>query len=132
MADGELEAEYIPVESEHSAMSACLGSSAAGARTFTATSRQGLDLMHEVLYIASAHAVAHRHGGGQPALSAPLSVWGDHSDVMAVRDIGWIQIFAENGQEAFDQTVIAFRIAEDPRVLLPVMVNFDGFTLSHM
>ena len=120
VAQGELNAEYIPVESEHSAMSACLGSSAAGARTFTATAGQGLELMHEVVYVASSMRLPIVMAVANRALSSPLSVWGDHSDVMAVRDTGWIQIFVENGQEAIDQTICAFRIAEDRRVLLPV------------
>jgi pyruvate ferredoxin oxidoreductase alpha subunit len=132
VADGELDAEYIPVESEHSAMSACLGSSAVGARTFTATAGQGLELMHEVLYVASAMRLPVIMTVANRALSAPLSVWGDQSDVMAVRDTGWIQLFVENGQETVDNVLCAFRIGEDPRVLLPVMVHLDGFYLSHM
>ena len=132
VADGELDAEFIPVESEHSAMSACLGSAAVGARTFTATAGQGLELMHEVLYVASSMRLPLVMTVTNRALSAPLSVWGDHSDAMAVRDTGWIQIFTENGQEVVDHTLCAFRIAEDPRVLLPVMVHLDGFHLSHM
>ena len=132
VANGELDAEYIPVESEHSAMSACLGSSAAGARTFTATAGQGLELMHEVLYIASSMRLPVVMAVANRALSAPLSIWGDHSDVMAVRDTGWIQIFAANGQETFDSVLCAFRIAEDQRVFLPVMVHLDGFHLTHM
>ncbi len=132
MADGELDAEYIPVESEHSVMSACLGASAVGARTFTATAGQGLELMHEVLYIASSMRLPLVMTVANRALSAPLSVWGDHSDAMAVRDTGWIQIFVENGQEAVDNVICAFRIAEDRRVLLPVMIHLDGFHLSHM
>ncbi len=132
VADGELDAEYIPVESEHSAMSACLGSSAVGARTFTATAGQGLELMHEVLYVASAMRLPMVMAVANRALSAPLSVWGDQSDVMAVRDTGWIQLFVENGQETVDNVLCAFRIGEDPRVLLPVMVHLDGFYLSHM
>ncbi|MFC2034269.1 transketolase C-terminal domain-containing protein [Chloroflexota bacterium] len=132
VADGELDADYIPVESEHSAMSACLGSSSVGARTFTATAGQGLELMHEVLYIASSMRLPIVMTVANRALSAPLSVWGDHSDVMSVRDTGWIQIFVENGQEAVDNTICAFRIAEDNKVLLPVMVHLDGFHLSHM
>ena len=132
VADGDLDAEYVCVESEHSAMSAVVGSSAAGARSFTATASQGLALMHEILFIASnmrlpiVMAVANR------SLSGPISIWNDHSDVMAERDTGWIQIFVENGQEAYDHIIAAFRIAEDPRVSLPVAVNFDGFILSHM
>jgi pyruvate ferredoxin oxidoreductase alpha subunit len=132
VANGELDAEFLNVESEHSAMSASVGSAAAGARTFTATSSQGLALMHEILFIASAMrfpivmAVANR------ALSGPLSIWNDHGDIMAERDIGWIQYFVENGQEAFDHTVMSFKIAEDHRVLLPTIVNLDGFILSHV
>ncbi len=132
VAEGELDAAFIPVESEHSAMSACLGSAAIGARTFTATAGQGLELMHEVLFIASSMRLPMVMVVANRALSAPLSVWGDHSDVMAVRDTGWIQMFCENGQEAIDNTIIAFRISEDKRVLLPVMVHIDGFHLSHM
>ena len=132
VADGELDAQYIPVESEHSAMSACLGASAAGARTFTATAGQGLELMHEVLYVASSMQLPVVMTVANRALSAPLSVWGDHSDVMAVRDTGWIQLFAENGQETVDNVLCAFRIGEDRRVLLPVMVHLDGFYLTHM
>ena len=132
VADGELDAEYIPVESEHSAMSACLGASAVGARTFTATAGQGLELMHEVLYVASSMRLPVVMTVVNRALSAPLSVWGDHSDAMSVRDTGWIQIFVENGQEAIDNVICAFRIAEDQKVLLPVMIHLDGFYLSHM
>jgi pyruvate ferredoxin oxidoreductase alpha subunit len=132
VANGELDAQYIPVESEHSAMSACLGASAVGARTFTATAGQGLELMHEVLYIASSMRLPVVMAVANRAISAPLSVWGDHSDVMAVRDTGWIQIFVENGQEAVDNVLCAFRIAEDKRVLLPVMIHVDGFHLSHV
>jgi pyruvate ferredoxin oxidoreductase alpha subunit len=132
VANGELDAAYIPVESEHSAMSACLGSAAVGARTFTATAGQGLELMHEVLYVASSMRLPLVMAVANRALSAPLSVWGDHSDVMAVRDTGWIQIFTENGQEVVDNVFCAFRIAEDRRVLLPVMVHLDGFHLSHV
>ena len=132
VADGHLDAEFVPVESEHSAMSACLGSSAAGARTFTATSSQGLALMHEILYMAPALRLPIILAVANRALSAPISIWNDHSDIMAERDTGWIQLFAENGQEVFDLTLQAFRIGEDPQVLLPVAVNLDGFTLSHV
>jgi len=132
VADGELDAEYIPVESEHSAMSACMGSAAAGARTFTATAGQGLELMHECLYVASAMRLPIVMAVANRALSAPISVWGDHSDVMACRDTGWIQIFTENGQEVVDIALCAFRIAEDNNVLLPTMVHLDGFHLSHV
>ncbi|MBI2848404.1 MAG: pyruvate ferredoxin oxidoreductase [Chloroflexi bacterium] len=132
VANGDLDASYIPVESEHSAMSACLGSSAVGARTFTATASQGLELMHEVLYVAASMRLPVVMTVANRALSAPLSIWGDHSDAMAVRDTGWIQIFVENGQQAVDNTICAFRIGEDSRVLLPVMVHVDGFHLTHM
>jgi pyruvate ferredoxin oxidoreductase alpha subunit len=132
VANGELDAAFIPVESEHSAMSACVGASAVGARTFTATAGQGLELMHEVLYVASSMRLPVVMTVANRAISAPLSVWGDHSDAMAVRDTGWIQIFVENGQEAVDNVLCAFSIGEDRRVLLPVMVHLDGFHLSHM
>ena len=132
VANGELSAAYIPVESEHSAMSTCLGAAAVGARTFTATAGQGLELMHEVVYVASSMRYPVVMAVCNRALSAPLSVWGDHSDVMAVRDTGWIQVFCQNGQEAFDLTLWAFRVGEDPKVLLPIMVHIDGFTLSHV
>ena len=132
VANGELQASYIPVESEHSAMSACAGASAVGARTFTATASQGLELMHEVLYIASAMRLPIVMTVANRALSAPISIWCDHSDAMAVRDTGWIQVFVENGQEAVDNVICAFRIGEDKRVLLPVMIHLDGFSLTHV
>ena len=132
VANGELDTSYIPVESEHSAMSACLGSAAVGARTFTATAGQGLELMHEVLYVASSMRLPIVMTVANRALSSPINIWGDHSDVMAVRDTGWIQIFAANGQETFDNVLCAFRIGEDRRTLLPVMVHLDGFFLTHM
>jgi len=132
VANGELDAEYIPVESEHSAMSACLGSSAVGGRTFTATASQGLILMHEVLMVAASLRLPIVMAVANRALSGPLNIWGDHSDAMITRDSGWIQIFVENGQQAFDQTLCAFRIAEHPDVLLPMIINIDGFHISHV
>jgi pyruvate ferredoxin oxidoreductase alpha subunit len=132
VADGHLDAEYIPVESEHSAMSSCLGSSAVGARTFTATASQGLILMHEVLLVAASLRLPIVMTVANRALSGPLNIWGDHSDAMITRDAGWIQIFVENGQEAFDQVLCAFRIAEHPDVLLPTIINIDGFHVSHV
>ncbi len=132
VADGEVDAEFVCVESEHSALSACLGSSATGARTFTATAGQGLELMHEVLYVASSARLPIVMAVVNRALSGPLNVWGDHSDAMATRDCGWIQIFCTDGQEAFDQTICAFRIAEEAKVLFPVMVHLDGFHVSHV
>ncbi|MFZ5585205.1 MAG: transketolase C-terminal domain-containing protein [Thermodesulfobacteriota bacterium] len=132
VADGHLDAEFIPVESEHSAMSACIGSSAAGARTFTSSASQGLALMHEMLFIASSMRLPIVMAVANRALSGPINIWNDHSDVMVERDTGWIQYFCENGQEVMDLTLCAFKIAEDPRVLLPVMVNMDGFILTHV
>jgi len=132
VADGELDAEFVPVESEHSALSVCAGTSAAGARTYTSTSSQGLELMHEILFIVAGMRLPVVMSVANRALSAPLSIWNDHSDIMAARDCGWVQIFTENGQEVFDQTICAFKIAEDPRVLIPTITNLDGFTLSHV
>lgn len=132
VANGHLNAEYIPVESEHSAMSSCLGSSAVGARTFTATASQGLILMHEVLLVAASLHLPIVMVVANRALSGPLNIWGDHSDAMIARDSGWIQIFAENGQQAFDQVLCAFRIAEHQDVLLPTIINIDGFHVSHV
>ncbi len=132
VADGDLDAEFIPVESEHSAMSACIGSSAAGARTFTSSAAQGLALMHEMLFIASAMRLPIVMAVANRSLSGPISIWNDHSDIMAERDCGWIQTFAENGQEVLDLTLHAFKVAEDSRVLLPVVVNMDGFILTHV
>jgi pyruvate ferredoxin oxidoreductase alpha subunit len=132
VANGDLDGQYIPVESEHSAMSACLGSSAVGARTFTATAGVGLELMHEVLYVASSMRLPIVMAVANRALSSPLSIWGDHSDAMSTRDCGWIQIFTENAQQVFDMVLCAFRIAEDNDVLIPVMLHVDGFHVSHV
>ena len=132
IANGELDAEFIPVESEHTAMSACVGASAAGARTYTSTSAQGLALMHEIIYIASSLRLPIVMTVVNRAMSGPISIWNDHSDIMAERDTGWIQYFVENGQEAVDHTFIAYRVAEDKEVMLPVMINLDGFILSHV
>ena len=113
-------------------MSTCIGMSATGARTYTATSSQGLALMNEILFIASALRLPIVMTVANRALSGPLSIWNDHGDIMAARDIGWIQVFVENGQEAFDHSVMAFKIAENHKVLLPTIVNLDGFILSHV
>ncbi len=129
VADGEVGTEMIEVESEHSAMSAAIGASAAGARTVTATSSQGLAYMHEMLYIASGMRLPILMVVVARALSAPLSIHGDHSDVMGSRDSGWVQIFCENPQEVYDKTIIGMKLAE--RVGLPVMVIMDGFNTSH-
>ena len=132
VAEGHLDAEFVPVESEHSAMSVCVGSCAAGARTLTSTASQGLALMNEVVYLASSLRLPIVMIVANRSLSGPLSIWNDHSDVMSVRDTGWIQIFMENGQEAYDHVLYAFKVAEDPNVMFPVMIHIDGFILSHM
>jgi pyruvate ferredoxin oxidoreductase alpha subunit len=127
-ANGEIK-EYITVESEHSAMSALVGASAAGGRTFTTTSSQGLLLMHEVLFNASGMRLPIVTFVATRAVGAPLNIWGDHSDAMAQRDAGWIQIYVKNSQDAVDSIVQAYKIAE--KTLLPVMVCGDGFFLTH-
>jgi pyruvate ferredoxin oxidoreductase alpha subunit len=132
VANGELDAEFIPVESEHSALSVCVGSEAVGARSFTCTSSQGLALMSEITYIVSSMRLPMVMIVANRALSGPISIWNDHSDVMLIRDCGWIQFFAENGQDAYDNVFCAYRLAEDRQVLLPVIINIDGFILSHM
>ncbi|MEM2511413.1 MAG: pyruvate ferredoxin oxidoreductase, partial [Candidatus Methanomethylicia archaeon] len=131
VANGEIDAEYVCVESEHSALSACIGASVMGARVFTATASQGLALMHEILYIASSLRLPIVMAVVNRALSAPINIHGDHSDMMGSRDCGWIQIYTENAQEAYDTTIQAFKIAEDPNASLPVTVNLDGFIISH-
>ncbi len=131
VANGEVDTEFVCVESEHSAMTACITASATGARTFTATAAPGLALMHEMLYVASGCRAPVVMTVVNRALSAPINIHCDHSDSMSERDSGWIQIYAENSQEAYDSMIQAFRIAENPEILLPVMVCLDGFTLSH-
>jgi pyruvate ferredoxin oxidoreductase alpha subunit len=130
--DGDLDAEFVTVESEHSAMSACCGMSAVGARTYTATAAQGLILMQEILPIASALRLPIMMTVVSRTVSGPLGIWNDHSDIMGCRDVGWIVIFTENGQDAYDQHFCAFKIAEDRDVLLPTIVDLDGFILSHV
>lgn len=131
VANGEFTGEFVPVESEHSAMSACLGASATGARVFTATSSQGLALMHEMLYNVSGMRLPIVMAVANRALSAPLVLNADHGDMMGSRDSGWIQIYAENVEEIYDRTIQLFRLSEDPRVMLPSTINFEGFILSH-
>ena len=131
IADGELDSEFILVESEHSAMSACIGASATGARTCTCTASQGLALMHEMLFIAAGMRLPIVMPVGNRALSAPINIWCDHQDSISERDTGWLQFYAENNQEALDLVIIAFRVAEDKRVLLPAMVGLDAFVLTH-
>ncbi len=131
IANGEMKAEFVPVESEHSAMSAAIGASAKGVRVGTATASQGLALMHEVLFIASGMRLPIVMGIGNRALSAPINIWCDHQDMMAERDSGWMQFYAESNQEGLDLGIMAFKIAEDERVLLPAMVGIDAFVLTH-
>jgi pyruvate ferredoxin oxidoreductase alpha subunit len=131
VADGELDAEYIMVESEHSSISAAVGASGAGVRTFTATSSQGLALMHEILFVAAGMRTPIVMGNANRALSAPLSIWNDQQDSISERDTGWMQFFAENAQEALDFVIQAYKISEDHQVLLPSMVCVDGFILTH-
>jgi len=131
VANGEVDTEFVCVESEHSAMSACVGASVTGARVMTSTASQGLALMHEVLYVASSLRCPIVMMVANRALSAPINIHGDHSDMMGSRDCGWIQIYVENPQEAYDWTLQALKIAEDPEISLPASVNLDGFTVSH-
>jgi pyruvate ferredoxin oxidoreductase alpha subunit len=131
VADGEVDSELVLVESEHSAMSATVGSQAAGARSMTATSACGLALMWEILGIAAGYRLPIVMPVVNRALSGPINIQGDHSDTMGARDCGWIHIFSENAQEAYENTLQAIRIAEHPKVLTPVMVTLDGFIISH-
>ncbi len=131
VADGLMSSQFVTPESEHSAMSMCIGASASGARVFTATASQGLALMFEMLYIASSLRLPIVAGIANRALSAPINIHGDHSDTMGVRDSGWIQIYSENSQEAYDNIIQAFRIGEHQDVSTPVLVTMDGFILSH-
>jgi pyruvate ferredoxin oxidoreductase alpha subunit len=131
VSNGKVKTEIILVESEHSAMSAAIGASAGGGRVITATSSQGLALMWEMLFIASGLRLPIVMPLVNRALSAPLNIHGDHSDGMGARDCGWIQLWSENAQEAYDNTVQAFRIAEHMDIRLPVMVCMDGFIISH-
>jgi pyruvate ferredoxin oxidoreductase alpha subunit len=131
VANGEFGGEFVAVESEHSAMSACLGASATGARVFTATSSQGLALMHEMLYNVAGMRLPVVMAVANRALSAPLVLNADHGDMMGSRDSGWIQVYAENVEEIYDRTIQLFRLSEDPRVMLPSTINFEGFILSH-
>jgi pyruvate ferredoxin oxidoreductase alpha subunit len=130
--DGEMDAELIDVESEHSALSACIGAQAAGVRTFTATASQGLALMHEILFVASGMRLPIVMPVANRALSAPINIWNDHQDSISARDSGWIQFYVESAQEALDTVIIAYKIAENKKILTPAMVCLDGFTLSHV
>lgn len=131
VSNGQVDTEFVAVESEHSAMSACIGAEAAGARAMTATSANGLSLMWEMIYIASSLRLPIVMSLVNRAVSGPLNIHNDHSDAMGVRDSGWIMMFSENNQEAYDNLLMAHRIAENENVLLPVMVCQDGFITSH-
>ena len=131
VANGMCTTEFVPVESEHSAMSACIGASAAGGRVMTATSANGLALMWEMLYIASGDRLPIVLAAVNRALSAPLNIHNDHSDTMGARDSGWIQVYGESCQEAYDNFIQCVKIAEHKDVQLPVMVCYDGFITSH-
>ncbi len=131
VADGELDSHYIRVESEHSAMSAAIGAAGTGVRTFTATSSQGLAYMHEPVFAAAGMRLPIVMANANRALSSPINIWNDQQDSISERDAGWIQIYAETGQEAFDTILQAYKIAENTEVSLPVMVCVDGFILTH-
>ncbi len=130
-ADGRFRGEFVPAESEHSAISVCVGAAATGARVFTATSSQGLAYMHEMLYDVSGMRLPIVMAVANRALSAPLVLNADHGDMMGSRDSGWIQVYAEDVQEVYDRTIQLFRISEHAQVRLPSTLNFEGFTLSH-
>ena len=131
VANGSVDTEFVAVESEHSAMSACIGAESAGARAMTATSANGLSLMWEMIYIASSLRLPIVLSLVNRAVSGPLNIHCDHSDAMGVRDSGWIMLFSENNQEAYDNTLMAHRIAENKNVRLPLMICQDGFITSH-
>ena len=131
VSNGEVDTEFVAVESEHSAMSATIGAEAAGARAMTATSANGLSLMWEMIYIASSLRLPIVMALVNRAVSGPLNIHNDHSDAMGVRDAGWIMLFSENNQEAYDNMLMAHKIAENKNVLLPLMVCQDGFITSH-
>ncbi|MCG2686198.1 pyruvate ferredoxin oxidoreductase [Candidatus Parcubacteria bacterium] len=131
VAQGKTRTEYVCVESEHSALSLAIGAQAAGVRATTATASQGLALMHEMLHIASGLRLPVVINVASRALAAPINIHCDHSDVFSARDSGWIQLFAENPQEVYDLNLIALKVAENPKVLLPAMVIQDGFITSH-
>jgi len=132
VADGEVDTEFVATESEHSAMSACVGAAAGGGRVMTVTGSQGLAYMFEVLGVTSGLRLPMVMAIANRALNSPLNIHGDHSDTMAMRDMGWIHLYSENCQEAYDNTIQAFRIAEHPKVRTPVLVAIDGFQTSHM
>jgi pyruvate ferredoxin oxidoreductase alpha subunit len=130
--NGEFDAELVNVESEHSALSVCLGAQATGIRTFIATASQGLELMHEILFVVSGMRLPVVMAIANRALSAPISIWNDHQDSISARDAGWMQFYVETPQEAIDTVIMAYKVAEDHKILTPAMVCLDGYTLSHV
>ncbi|TRZ54286.1 pyruvate ferredoxin oxidoreductase [archaeon] len=130
-ADGVWNGEFVPMEGEHSVLSAAIASEATGARTFTASSSQGLLLMHEMHYVASGMRLPIVMANCSRGLSAPITLWSDHSDILAIRDAGWMMFFAKDNQEVVDLIIQSYKIAEDRDVLLPAVVNMEGFTLSY-
>lgn len=132
VAEGRIDTDFICVESEHSALSACCGASGAGARAFTATSSQGLLYMAEIVPVVPSMRLPIVMAIGNRAVSGPINIWNDHSDIMSQRDSGWISLFAADGQETVDMMIQAFKIAEHRDVMLPVNVNLDGFQLTHV
>jgi len=130
--NGIFDAKYIPVESEHSAMAACIGASIMGSRAFTATSSHGLLYMNEMINWAAGARLPIVMANINRALGPGWNIWADHTDSLQARDTGWLQVYVSTVQEAYDATLMAFRIAEDQRVYLPVMINLDGFALSHV
>jgi pyruvate ferredoxin oxidoreductase alpha subunit len=131
VADGQLNAQFVNVESEHSAASVVLGGEAAGVRSYTATSSQGLLYMAEVIFNIAGLRLPVVLTCANRALSAPINIWNDHQDSISLRDAGWVQLYAENNQEVADFHLIAYRIGEDKSIMLPVMVCMDGFILTH-
>ncbi|MDR2829431.1 MAG: pyruvate ferredoxin oxidoreductase [Methanobrevibacter sp.] len=131
VADGDIDSEYIRVESEHSALSASVGASGAGVRVFTATSSQGLMLMHEIIFATAGMRLPIVMANANRAISAPINIWNDQQDSIAQRDSGWIQLYVENAQEALDTVLQAYKISENEDILLPTMVCLDGFYLTH-
>lgn len=130
-ADGEVNTEYVSVDSEHSAMSACVGASATGARVFTASASQGIALMYEILHIAAGNRLPIVMAVANRALSSPINIHAELTDQMICRDTGWISWFGENAQEAYDESIMAFKVAENPKVMLPVMYGLDAFIVTH-
>ncbi len=131
VADGLLDADFVKVESEHSALAACIGAQATGARTFTATSAQGLALMHEMIHWAARDRLPIVLANVNRALAPGWSIWADVTDSIAQRDTGWMQMYCENNQEVFDTILMAYKIGENENVLLPTLINLDAFFLSH-